>query len=230
MLRDLHRQHRNVLLVAVYLLLLASGAQGGTVILSDNITGVETGGTVAASGSNWLAASFGTGDWTSQLDAVTLLLENSVAGNAVVDIYSDGGLQPGSLVGTLTSPSSYLGPLVETTFTASGITLAANSTYWVVLYATSGEFDWAWAANDSGTGIGFQDTWSQSSDGGNSWFTFVGPDSYPTQMIVSASVPEPGSLTLLSIGGALLWLGQRYRGSRRTNTRAPASSNSKHVH
>ncbi len=197
-------------------------AGADTVVLSDNITGVTTGGTEAATGSTWLAASFGTGDATYQLDSVTLLLENSVAGAAVVDIYTDGGQQPGSFVGTLTSPSSYLGPLVETTFTASGITLSADSTYWVVLYATSGEFDWGWASSDSGTGVGFQDTWSSSSDGGNTWFTFVGPDSYPTQMIVTASVPEPGSLSLLGLGAGLLLLHQRHR--RRRTGLLPAAT------
>lgn len=231
MLRDFHRHDWTLMLVAISLLLLTPRAQAGAVVtLSDNITGVATGGTVAASGSNWLAASFGTGDSTYQLDSVTLLLENTVPGNAVVDIYTDGGLQPGTLVGALTSPSGYLGPLVETTFTASGITLAADSTYWVVLAATSGEFDWGWAASDSGTGIGFQDTWSQSFDGGNSWFTFVGPDSYPTQMIVTASVPEPGTLTLFGIGGSLLWLGQSYRGRfKRITASAPAPTAAMHV-
>ena len=180
-------------------------AAADTVVLSDNITGVVSGGTEAATGSNWLASSFGTGDATSQLDSITLLLQNPVAGSAVLDLYTDGGQQPGTLVGTLTAPSSYLGPLVETTFTSSGITLAADSTYWVVLSAASGEFDWSWASSDSGTGVGFTDTWSQSLDGGSTWFTFVGPDSYPLQMIVTASaVPEPGSLVLLGLGVGLV--------------------------
>ena len=171
-------------------------------------------------GSSWLAASFGTGDATYQLDSVTLLLANPIAGAAVVDIYTDGGQQPGSLVGTLTSPSSYLGPLVETTFTAGGITLSADTTYWAVLHATSGEFDWGWASGDSGTGVGFQDTWSSSGDGGNSWFTFapvttpagvtLGTD--PLQMIVTASVPEPCSLTLWGLVAGLLLIHQHRRG------------------
>ncbi len=195
-------------------------ASAGTLVLSDNITGVANGGTEAATGSSWLAASFGTGDATYQLDSVTLLLANPIAGAAVVDIYTDGGQQPGSLVGTLTSPSSYLGPLVETTFTAGGITLSADTTYWAVLHATSGEFDWGWASGDSGTGVGFQDTWSSSGDGGNSWFTFapvttpagvtLGTD--PLQMIVTASVPEPGSLTLWGLVAGLLLIHQHRRG------------------
>jgi hypothetical protein len=189
-------------------------------VLSDNVKGVSSGGTEAATGSTWLASSFSTDTSTYQLNSVTLLLENPVSGAAVVDIYSDGGLEPGSLVGALTSPSSYVGPLVETTFTASDITLSANSTYWVVLEAPQGEFDWSWASSDSGTGVGFTDTWSSSSDGGNSWFTYVGPDSYPLQMIVNASaVPEPATLTLLATGAGLLLLRQRYRGRLEANLR-----------
>jgi hypothetical protein len=191
------------------------------VVLSDNITGVITGGTEAATDSNWLAASFTTGSSTAQLDGVTLLLANPTAGAVEVDIYDDGGLQPGSLVGTLTSPSSYLGPLVESTFTASGITLAADSTYWVVVHATGGEFDWAWASDDSFAGSGFTDTWAQSFDSGGSWFTYapittpavtLGTD--PLQMIVTAAaVPEPGSLASLGLGAGLL-LYWRARGRR----------------
>lgn len=209
-------------LVLAWLALSSSrptSAEAGQVVLSDNITNVTTGGTEDASGLTWLAASFGTGDSSYQLSDVTLLLANTVAGAAEVDLYTDGGQQPGSLVGTLTSPSSYLGPLVETTFTASGdITLSADTTYWVILHATSGDFLWAWASNDSGNGAGFQDTWSQSLDGGNSWFTFAGPESYPTQMIVTAaSVPEPGSLGLLGAGAGLVLLHRLRRGSRRAD-------------
>ena len=209
------RRRAGVVLALLAFCSLPRSARAAGVVLSDNITGVASGGTEAATGSTWLASSFGTGNATYEFDNVTLLLQNPVAGAAVVQIYTDGGLQPGSLVGTLTSPSSYLGPLVETTFTADGITLAADSTYWVVLHATSGEFDWSWALGDSGTGIGFQDTWSQSTDGGSSWFTFVGPSSYPTQMIVTASVPEPGSLALLGLGTGLSWLWRRERKGRR---------------
>ena len=71
---------------------------------------MTNGGTEAATGSTWLASSFGTASSSYQLDSVVLLLENPVAGVAEVDIFSDGGSQPGSLIGKLTSPSSYLGP------------------------------------------------------------------------------------------------------------------------
>src|SRR5439155_4978154 len=99
-------------------------------------------------------------------------------------------------VGTLTSPASYSTSLAQTTFTAGSLSLAANSTYWVVLQANSGEFDWAWTSDNTGSGVGFQDTYGESPDAGASWFT-VNTD--PVQFSVSAlsPVPEPGSLALV---------------------------------
>ena len=101
-------------------------------------------------------------------------------------------------MGVLTSPTSYSSTLANTTFTASDINLAANSTYWVVLEAQSGEFDWSWIASNTGTGIGFQNTWGNSNDAGATWFIY---NIYPTQMrvsIASSSVPEPGPIILCS--------------------------------
>jgi hypothetical protein len=179
---------------------LPSTSRAGTV-LSDNLS-ATSGGTEAASGSTWLTSSFGTDASSYTLNSVTLLLANSVGGKAEVDLYTDGGLQPGSFVGTLTAPGSYSSSLASTTFTTSGITLASDSTYWVVLKALSGEFDWSWTTANTGSGVGFQDTWGESDDAGATWFTY---DTFPTQMSVSATsasaaVPEPTSLALFGSG------------------------------
>src|SRR5205807_3337578 len=109
--------------------------------------------------------------------------------------YSDGNLEPGSSLGTLISPSSYSSSLATTTFSTSGMTLSPNSTYWLVLSANSGEFDWAWTSDNTGSGIGFQHTWGESDDAGATWFTF---DTFPTQFSVAATpVGEPRSIALL---------------------------------
>jgi hypothetical protein len=199
-----------VTLSAFALVALLPAAAEADVILSGNLSGA-TGGTEAASGDTWLTAGFGTDASTYKLTAVTLLLSNPTTGKAELDIYDDGGLQPGSLVGTLDSPSSYSSGLTATTFTTSGINLSANSNYWVVLKATSGEFDWAWTTDNTGTGAGFQGTWGNSSDAGSTWFTY---GIYPTQMSVSVAptaVPEPGSLALCGAGAVVLLLQHRYR-------------------
>ena len=155
-------------------------------LLSDNLS-ATTSSSEAASGSTVLTASFATDDSTYNLTSVTLLLANPSAGQARLDLYSDGGLEPGSLVASLTPPDSYSDTLAETTFTASDVSLSPNTTYWIVLSADSGEFDWAWTSDNTGNGAGFQHTWGQSDDAAVTWFT---SDSFSTQFNVAAT-PVP---------------------------------------
>jgi len=171
--------------------------------LSSNLT-ATTADVEIASGDTWLTASFETDSSSYILGDVTLLLANSGAGVAEVDLYSDGGFQPGSLIGALSSPSTYSSNLSATTFTNSGITLAADSTYWIVLKSLAGDLDWAWTDDNTGTGAGFQNTWGETSDAGATWFTY---DIYPLQFSVDAAstaAPEPGTAAFLMGGGALL--------------------------
>jgi hypothetical protein len=134
-----------------------------------------------------------------------LLLDSTDGGTAAVSIYSDGLLSPGSLLGTLTSGTGASSTLTPVTFSTSGLSLAADATYWVVLQATSGSVDWAWTDDNTGSGVGYQGAWGISSDAGSTWFT---DDTYPTQFSVDAAVastatPEPDTLTL-AFAGALL--------------------------
>lgn len=179
-------------------------------ILSDNLSSTS-GGVETTTGNRWLATSFGTGAASAYtLDSVTLLLANTstgIAGSARLDLYSQSLLAPGSLIGSLVSPASYSTSLANTTFTAaSGLSLSANTTYWVVLKGTSGSFDWSWTSANTGTGAGYQNTWGETDDAGASWYTY---DLFPTQIRVNATpvgasavVPEPGTLALLLAGGA----------------------------
>jgi hypothetical protein len=166
--------------------------------LSETSAGTET-----ASGSTWLTASFGTGSSSAALEAVTLLLSNSTSGAAEVDLYSDGLLAPGSPIAQLTSPATYSTALTDTSFSASGITLAANTTYWIVLKASAGAFDWSWTDDNTGTGIGYQGTWGTSSNAGGTWFTYT---AFPTQFSVTtsdstvATAPEPDTWMLSAAG------------------------------
>jgi hypothetical protein len=171
------------LLFALVLLFAEALAANAQEVLSDNLA-ATTSSTEAASGSTWLTASFATDDSTYTLNSVTLVLANPTTGQARLDLYSDANLEPGSLVGTLASPDTYSSTLANTTFLADGITLSPNSTYWIVLSADSGEFDWAWSSDNTGSGIGFQRTWGQTDDAGATWFTF---DTFPTQFNVTAT-------------------------------------------
>jgi hypothetical protein len=177
-------------------------AVSAATILSDNLSASPS-GAEAATGSTWLTASFGTDASQYVLDSITLLLANPTAGNAEVDVYNDGGLQPGSLIAILAAPALFSTTPAQTTFTANGTTLSANSTYWAVLKATSGQFDWSWTSDNTGAGAGFQGAWGISTDAGATWFTY---DVFPLQFSVSATpvtaaTPEPGTLALSVAGG-----------------------------
>jgi hypothetical protein len=170
--------------------------------ISSNLANASA-GTETATGSAWLTASFGTGSSSVALESVTLLLANSTPGTAELDLYTNGLLSPGSLVARLTPPATYSTTLSDTSFAGTGITLAENSTYWIVLKASTGAFDWSWTTDNTGTGIGYQGTWGTSTDGGNTWFTYA---VYPTQFSVTtatsatAAVPEPGTCVLSGAG------------------------------
>ncbi len=184
------------------------------VLLSDNLS-ENSGGTTSATGDTWLAASFGTDGASYLLQSVTLLLSRaSISGEVAVDLYSDAGLEPGAFVATLAGPGSVSGTLGAVTFTASGVALDADSTYWVVLRAVNGEFLWSWSDSNDGSGVGFQTGWATSDFAGTDWFY---ADSYPFQMSVSASVtavPEPGSAVLTALGAAGVALIARSRARR----------------
>jgi hypothetical protein len=134
-------------------------------------------------------------------------MEGSPTGAAQVSIFSNASGQPGSSVGTLTSPST-IGALGNYTFTPSGaLSLATNSTYWVVLEALSGTtLGWAWTQDNTGTGVGFQHTWAQSTDAGITWGQVYNVQPFMMQV---TTIPEPSTLALF--GTAVLLFGLGYR-------------------
>ena len=154
--------------------------------LSDNLSGTS-GGSETATGSTYLSASFTTTTATT-LTQVTLLLDQVSSGTATVSIYTDSGSEPGTLVATLTSPSNYSSALASTIFSSSsGVSLTANTTYWVVLKASSGSYNWSFTSDDensTSTGDGFTGVWGTSGDSGVTWYT---DDDYPLQMSVTTS-------------------------------------------
>ncbi|MDR3618024.1 MAG: choice-of-anchor R domain-containing protein [Paludisphaera borealis] len=194
----------------------SSPARAGT-ILSDNLT-ATTGGTETAVADSWLTAGFGTDGASYTLTSITLLLQrDSISGKVELDVYNDGGLQPDAFVGALSLAGAVSTSLTETTFTTAGLALAANSNYWVVLKAVTGQFAWAWANDASGQGVGFQHTWGSSDDAGSSWFTF---DSYPLQMsVTAAAVPEPSSLIPFALGAGVVLIHYTRRSSASTSSR-----------
>lgn len=180
---------------------LALASTGWADVLSDNLS-EATADLEYLSGPTQVAAGFKTDYQSYYLDNVMLWLGNPVPGQAALSLYSDNASQPGSLVGTLLSPSLYFPDLASMTFGGNNLFLEANTSYWIVLQALSGQFTWGWTESNFGTGPGFVGNWAVRTSPG-AWTTF---DGEPTQMQVNATAtPEPGSLALL--GAGLLGLG-----------------------
>jgi hypothetical protein len=178
------------------------------IVLVDN-TGTASNGTSGVTSGTWQAAQFTTDNQAYTLDSVAFLLSTSSAGSITAKIYSsDGSNSPITELGTLTLAGSVTGTLSNVSFTAgSTINLAANTSYWVSLEASSGTYAWSWP--DSGTGAShtgpgtIENKFSSSFNSGASWSG--GSTSSPYQFQVNATaVPEPSSYALLLGGVALL--------------------------
>jgi hypothetical protein len=182
------------------LLLGIFGCGASAATLSNNLNQV-TDFTEIVSGPNWITAGFGTGNSNSTLtDAVLLLQSDSGSGDLSLELFSDQNGQPSAPLGRLISPTSFSPALSQITFGGAGLSLEANTTYWLVAQALTGQFEWAFTDSNGGSGIGFQHLWGSSENSGADWFT---SDLEPMQMRVDASTvtsaPEPGTLALLSL-------------------------------
>ena len=192
-------------LLTIFLILSVPSLTHADVILSSNLSSV-TAGVETASGTNYLAASFATDSSTYSLSSVTLLLAaSSSADLAEVDLYSDDGYEPASLLATISASSPSSTTLAPQQFTASGLTLAANSTYWIVLKAVdTSSINWGWTSDDTGAGTGFEGQWSEYLNLGNGTSYWASSSDYPLRMEVAAlaetsSIPEPKTFWLLFV-------------------------------
>ncbi len=198
-----------VFALAIALTFIAPAANAD--VLFNNLGNSSTGeGTVGAN--TWWAQSFSTGSSSYNLSSVVLDMSVNTAGTtATVSIFTNTGTgngQPGTLVGTLTSPGSYTvyNNASLTTFTASGINLNPNSIYWVVLNlnGSTGNLFWQSTPDTSGNGSGFRVYYSGNN--GSSWGTAASTN--PFMMDVNANsnaVPLPAGILLFTPG--LLGLG-----------------------
>jgi len=158
--------------------------------------------TEPVTGPTWIAAGFATGSGNYSLTSATLLLQQVTPGAAVLNLYSDSSGRPGVSQGSLVSPGSFSFSLTPTEFSGANLPLTADTTYWLVLHATSGNFNWGWTDNNTGSGVGFVRTWASSDNAGATW---MASDIDPMMMAVQASpangvAPEPGSFLLSATG------------------------------
>ncbi len=195
----------------------ACAAFSSAVTLTDNLS-KTTEDAEFVGGDTWIAAAFSTDNVSYQISSASLLLSTPESSTAKLDLYSSSSGQPGLLLSTLTSPASFPSVASPVTFTGSSYILSPNSTYWLVLQAPTGSFDWSWTEDITGAGVGFLAQWAASDDAGGSWFT---SDSEPMQLRVLAdpvtpAVPEPGSFALaaLSMAGVVTALRMRKNSMR----------------
>ena len=169
---------------------------GQTAAGNANVTATQSQGQGFTTGSD-------SGGYT--LGSVELAVSSfsGTASDITVSIYSESSGDPGTLVHTLTTPASIATPV--TTFTApSGTTLAANTTYYVVISTTGSGINLSRtnaAAEDTGGASG----WSIADDrrffGGGNWVN----TSSPIRMRVNgdAASTDIWSATLtVAIGGS----------------------------
>jgi hypothetical protein len=160
---------------------------------------------------------------TYQLSSVTLSMDvasGTPAGFALM-LYSDNAGRPGTPLETL-SGSNNPATAADYTYTSSGTTLNANTTYWVAASATTGDmftfYDWkgTTSASEATTGgatwlIG--DTLAYSENGGSTWT--IGNGVFALQLSVSTTaataVPEPSTYAALLGLGALGFVAYKRR-------------------
>jgi hypothetical protein len=135
------------------------------------------------------------------LDSVTLALQFQASdphdGGFFVEIRDDAGGNPGALVtnGALTGPSN---PLTDSaTYTATGLVLSADTTYWVVAGVDVGggwyRWDMTTSNNEAGTWVIGDQSGRRSNDRGVSWSQLSTETGLAVNMfsIDATLVPEP---------------------------------------
>lgn len=182
--------------------------------------------------SSWNAQTFSTGAQAMTLNSIAVKIRNESGSPASINLnlYAVDGFNKPTGSSLLSLASNYSlsawynnGGLGDNTTFATTFSLAANTTYAVVMSAPSGAP--GWKSNDDGVPIASSIvptptfySW-RSTDSGSSWSTvsFSSPNTTGFNMIVSASpsapVPEPGTWAaaalLVGTAGFIRWRKRR---------------------
>lgn len=188
----------------------AVGLQASGAIIYANYDGITPGGSGSYSvglhsffgtyiSGQKVGVSFTTDASTYSLDSVMLNLNLSSGDSSdlSVGLYDDSSSLPGASLGRLTNPSS-IGAQDNYTFTVTGLTLAPDTTYWIVAEPLREmEVDWS----DTLSSLG----WARAGmSGGNLWAPWEpGQSTYgstPSLVVNGTVVPEPSTCSLLALG------------------------------
>jgi hypothetical protein len=204
-------KNRKIEAMLVSCLLGVAVSAGGQSLLStlnntaQGAWGIGTNGTV-------VAQQFTTGSQSEDVGSVSVDIWSSPGSGTAftVSLYDDVSGQPGTLLsnGLLSGPAAPPGPGISL-YDATGLTLAANTTYWIVFNNTDGpEVDIADVASSSFTASA---GWTLGSTG---FYYASSPGPYNTGYTGAAtplfsidspsSVPEPSVGAFLSLAGLVL--------------------------
>lgn len=182
---------KTVIIMATLLVCAAANAA----ILSSNLTNTS-GGSTNYDGL-YLAQGFTTGSSGATVTTIVAHIVDLYNGYVAdsIDIYDDDSGIPGSSLGTFTVASLGLGDVNFTN--AGGVSLSANTNYWVV--DTNTDFRWSYTNDLSQTGwdIGPSHYWSSSPP---YWIESSGN---PLMMELQ-SAPEPLSILFMALGGMMI--------------------------
>jgi hypothetical protein len=198
--------------------------------LFDDSASSDTGGLfISPSQTGPLAQSFNSGADPIALSDIKLVLEDSTAsdgGTITIELCSDTGSGPGSVVATLgTIADSMLSASAATYDVPIGTspTLSANTTYWIELTSGAGSnAQWEGSLGATGTGVSGQQAYDQGAE--NSSFDFLmtltGSLCFAAGtriLTLRGEVPvenlQPGNLAVAVRAGRLapiVWVGRRH--------------------
>ena len=160
----------------------------------------------------WAAQSFTTdGSVHSLLSIDAMLGASALRGDDteyVAELHASGPGIIGSLLSTFSLGSSPSGaPTSISLLPTSGVSLAAGTTYWLVMGERHGSLDteylgWSYAEGNASIGPGTLGAFGYSTDGGMSWSasTFDTPNPFRLAVNVASPVPEPSSMVLMALG------------------------------
>ncbi len=212
--------HPQRLIAAAALAALFSvNALASPVSIYDNLTSTPEGSDPIFSYGP-LANSFMTGsDGSALLTSISALLKNgsnSVFGDIRLSLHADASNAPGAellSLGSLSSAAVSTSGFAAYDFAAlTAFTLAANTTYWVEIEASSpNAIEWSWSSDLLAIGVAGQSNYSTLLG------TNANSDFAPYQMAVNVSaVPEPASLLLVVLGLGLAGVAARRGRSGKT--------------
>lgn len=185
--------------VALAALVLSAIPAASQVMVSN--LGVTPDGFSDIAADSWFASPFLTGNSAPSFDLDEVQLGMDVAttggGNFFVAIHGDASGNVGAQIATLSGSADPLTAGVYS-YSATGVTLNANTTYWIVAGVSSGSAIYSW----NFVGAGTTSTWeilNQFTSSINPPGNWDPPSAGPQQFSVSV-VPEPGSASLAILG------------------------------